>query len=316
MRTPRDLGESLLLVGGCPRSGTTLLQNILDSHPDIVGGPEFDHLPRIVELRELLLDGHTSGRLAAYNLDVDAAVSGFVADLLEPYRTSHGARLLSEKTPENALHFAPLLEVFPRARAIFVVRDPRAVAASMLEVGSRANRQATHTPPFTHGVLQAIDTISEYNNAGLSLVGHERYRVVRYESLVEFPEQETRNLCEFLGLVWSSEMLRPASASHDGEGVLDDVWYTKAMYRSDPDPTRAHTWRDQLGRRRRLLVEAAFRSDPRLTADLGYELGSPTPLQRLLRVDAWLLPVIRKIAYLGRMVRKARSALGRIASKR
>lgn len=48
-------GKRYILVGGAPRSGTTLLQNILDSHPDIVGGPEFMHLRDFVELRKTLV---------------------------------------------------------------------------------------------------------------------------------------------------------------------------------------------------------------------------------------------------------------------
>lgn len=298
-----------MFVGGCPRAGTTLLQNMLDSHPDIAGGPEFDHLPRIVELRALLQAGQTSGRLAAFELDVDSSVSALVADLLDHYRKRRGTRLLSEKTPENALHFAELLELFPAARAIFVIRDPRAVAASMLAVGARASRRSAPTPPYTRSVVQAIDTIAEYNDAGLGLSPHERLYTVRYESLVETPADTTRALCGFLGLEWDKAMLRPSAIAHDGSTVLDDVWYTQSMYQSDPDPARVETWRQRLGRRRQGLVESAFRLDTRLTHEWGYDLGSPTRIQRLLRADHWSLVVIRRTAFIMRQVRKGRDSL-------
>ena len=48
-----DGGSRFIFVGGAPRSGTTLVQNMLDSHPDILGGPEFIHIPDIINLRHI-----------------------------------------------------------------------------------------------------------------------------------------------------------------------------------------------------------------------------------------------------------------------
>lgn len=45
-------GERLIFTGGAARSGTTLVQNILDSHPDIVGGPEFLHLEDLMAFKK------------------------------------------------------------------------------------------------------------------------------------------------------------------------------------------------------------------------------------------------------------------------
>lgn len=311
MTPKRRFDGTLVFVGGCPRSGTTLLQNILDSHPDIAGGPEFDHLGRIAELRNFLKAGQDNGRLVAYDLEVDTAVSNFVGELLEPYRQRRGAKLLSEKTPQNALSVDTLLDIFPAARALLVVRDPRAVVASMLAVGERADGRGEATPAFTHSLFQAIDTIAQYNDAILTAGDRDRCQLVRYESLVADTETEARKLCGFLGVDWASEMLRPASVEHDGEKVLDDVWYTQEMYRADPDPSRVDSWHEGLGPLRRRLVESAFRTDPLLTGSLRYDLGQPTLLQRLTHMDGWLLTVVRRLAHLGRLFRRARSSLVR-----
>ena len=54
-------GKRFVFIGGSPRSGTTLVQNILDSHPVICGGPEFHHLPDIMNLRKALRDSIAKG---------------------------------------------------------------------------------------------------------------------------------------------------------------------------------------------------------------------------------------------------------------
>jgi hypothetical protein len=51
-----ELGR-LVFVGGSPRSGTTLVQRVLNHHPKVYGGPEFDFIPSIAELYQKFLRG-------------------------------------------------------------------------------------------------------------------------------------------------------------------------------------------------------------------------------------------------------------------
>ena len=136
-------GGRLLFVGGAPRSGTTLLQNMLDSHPEIAAGPEFDLSEKIIELRNLLQLKIANGRIDSYlgKADADRAVAGFIEEMLLPYADRKGCRLLSEKTPANVMIFKELLEIFPAAKMIFCVRDPRAVVSSLMMVRKKAIRR-------------------------------------------------------------------------------------------------------------------------------------------------------------------------------
>ena len=54
-------GEQFIFVGGAARSGTTLVQNILDSYPYIIGGPEFRNIPSIIKLRNELHESIAGG---------------------------------------------------------------------------------------------------------------------------------------------------------------------------------------------------------------------------------------------------------------
>ncbi|MGI8860438.1 MAG: sulfotransferase family protein [Rubrobacteraceae bacterium] len=237
-------GRGLVFVGGCPRSGTTLVQLMLDSHPDVCGGPEFDRVPDIVALRDRLRASVDSGRISVYRSkeDVDREIGQLVERLLAPYAGERGCKVVSEKTPWNVLIFRELSEIFPEARFIFCVRDPRAVVASMLRVGDRAKEKGLSSPGHTRSLYSAIETVKKTNDAGFRAAdGSDRVLTVVYERLVGDPERETARVCAFLGLPWSAEMVKPGEKRHDGEKTLDGVWYTDDMYYSNPDSLAACT---------------------------------------------------------------------------
>lgn len=269
-------GSNLIFIGGCPRSGTTLAQLMLDSHPSVCGGPEFDRVPDIIELRDRLRSSVDSGRISVYctREGVNREIGALIERLLAPYADERGCEMISEKTPFNALIFEELLEILPGARFVFCVRDPRAVVASMLEVGKRAKEKGQTSPGYTRNLYSAIRTIKATNDAGFRAAARsERVLTVVYERLVDQPERETTRICEFLGLPWAGEMLTPGEKRHDVENNLDGVWYTKDMFYSNPDPTRSRGWRKQLTAEQQAAISAAFGGDVNLEA-LGYDLSS------------------------------------------
>ncbi len=269
-------GRGLIFVGGSPRSGTTLAQNIMDSHPEICGGPEFDRVPEIVGLRNRLRASVDSGRISVFcsKEDVDRETGLFIGRLLSPYAEERGCKVISEKTPWNVLVFRDLLEIFPEAKFIFCVRDPRAVAASMLQVGARAEAKKQNPPPFTRSLSAAIRTIKATNSAGFSAVSQsDRVLPVVYERLVTDPERETKRICSFLRMPWSEEMLRPGKRAHDGEKLLDEdnVWYDSKTYSGNLEPGRADKWKSQLSLSDQATIAMSFKNDENLK-DLGYDL--------------------------------------------
>ncbi|MBA2441553.1 MAG: sulfotransferase [Rubrobacter sp.] len=275
MTDGRTGGERLIFIGGSPRSGTTMVQLMLDAHPGICGGPEFDRVPDIVRLRNGLLQSVGSGRISVFcsKEEVDREVGRLIEGLLLPYAGRRGCEVVSEKTPWNVLVFEDLLEIFPRARFVFCVRDPRAIVSSMLRVGARARAKGSVPVSFTRSVGAAIGTIKTCNDAGFRAAErNDRVLIVSYERLVRRPERETERICRFLDMTWSEEMVRHGEKSHDVEELLDGIWYTREMYDSNPDPSRVHKWRGQLSPYQQAAVVAAFEGDRDLRA-LGYELS-------------------------------------------
>src|SRR5262245_55835412 len=182
----RAEGERLVFVGGAPRSGTTLLQHVLDSHPDVFGGPEFDCVPILIETWRQVKASLEHGRITVFcsREQIDAAFARLIEGLLLPAADAAGARLLSEKTPLNALYFSELLAIMPRCRAIHVVRDPRAVVASLLNVGSRGKAKGEAVPPTTTDVQAAIPFVRSAMDGGCyaQYLYPQRVLTVTYES--------------------------------------------------------------------------------------------------------------------------------------
>jgi protein-tyrosine sulfotransferase len=272
-------GKDIVFVGGCPRSGTTMVQYVLDSHPDICGGPEFHWVPEIIRLRNRLRASVDIGRISVFcsKEDVDREIRSLIEGLLLPYAERHGCPVISEKTPWNAFFFEELHEIFPEARFIFCVRDPRAVVASMLEVGSRAKEKGLKNdmPTFTKRSYSAIATIKRVNSAGFRAASRsDRVLAVTYERLVDEPEEETKRICDFLGLAWSEEMLKPGDKSHDDDAVkaVRGVWHPEELLHSNLDSRHVHKWQSQLTANQQAAITAAFKGDENLEA-LGYNLS-------------------------------------------
>ena len=254
--------------------GHTLLQNMLNSHPEVFGGPELIHIKSIMWLRRQFLITDQNGWTGVFysSEKADRLFSRMILELLIPLADNHGARLISEKTPVNVLVFRDLLELFPAARCIQVVRDPRAVVASMLRAGQRARgsameRQAprdAEVRAFTTDVRQAITYVQRCYRAGFAAIEAvpERCLTVHYEKLVADPAGESRRVCDFLGLSWSETMTRPGEKEHMGEAQMTagfgSFFYDRNSYRRNPDPMQTDRWRSQLTLAQKALIISRF----------------------------------------------------------
>jgi hypothetical protein len=269
----REAGERLIFVGGAPRSGTTLVQNQLDCHPEILGVPEFLHLPDIVSLRETLPGLLGDGNPGADR--IDELVRDLILSFLLPLWQREGTTYLSEKTPENVLVFEELAELFPGSRYLFVLRDPRATVASMLEVARRARERGLRPASFTNSLDAATDHTHRCIDTGLraAKARPDRVCVVAYERLVADVETETRRICEFLGLAWTPAMLDPSAMRHLGENAItensSEVWYDAKSFARSPEADAVDKWRLQLTPREQKAIARAFSDLPQLAA-FGY----------------------------------------------
>jgi len=303
----------LVFIGGAPRSGTTLLQNMLDSHPDIVGGPEFLHLPDIVSLRKKL---HASVSRKWIDLfcshdDVDTNIRQLINNFLLPFAHKHHAKILSEKTPENVLVFSELTELLPEALFIQVIRDPRAIVASLMQVAQKARKKGLKPAPFTNNLETAIAYVNKCFKAGFQAEqrASDRVLTITYENLVQSPIDESKKICVFLGIDWNESMSTPASKKHLGEHAItvnsNELWHNAQSYNSNPNTNSLDKWEKTLTPIQQYLITSAFQKNKSLQQS-GYNIS----VDKLANKPG---PAATTGAALLRSGKKIRNAIGRAA---
>ncbi|MGH8212457.1 MAG: tetratricopeptide repeat-containing sulfotransferase family protein [Rhodanobacteraceae bacterium] len=202
----RDARVPIFIIG-MPRSGTTLVEEILAAHPAVHGGGEMRHLPDT--LREIFGFDESAGCIAypeiVPSLTADALHNASAAYLERAWQQAPGASHITDKLAGNFLHAGMIHLALPQAKIIHVVRDPLDACfscfANVFERGSVA---------YTYD----LDTLGRHCARYLELMRHWRRVLperavldVRYEELVADTELHVRRLLAHIGLPWDPQCL-------------------------------------------------------------------------------------------------------------
>jgi protein-tyrosine sulfotransferase len=215
--------DDCVIVGGCGRSGTTLVRELLDRHPRLACGPETAFLCDLANPERVAVewsrDPGPIRRLAAASPDVVA----FTAAFLREHAAAEGKARWCDKTPRNVRNIPRILHAFPNARFIHVVRDGRDVACSLRRHPKETVRHGRVVPntvdrPPAEGAKRWVADTS----LGLAFKDHPRCFELRYERLVTEPEATLRELCAFIVEDFDPVMLDPSKAPADDPRFLNN----------------------------------------------------------------------------------------------
>ena len=303
-------------VVGSGRSGTTVLRAMLDSHPELAVPPESHFVAAMARagygqgdafdtpafLRDLAAN-RWYRRWELPDEQVRAAVTAAapqgladaVRAVYREYAATRGKPRYGDKTPPYVLNLPLLGGLFPEARFVHVVRDGRDVALSLLDVEFGPDS-------FPEAVVWWRRSVSRGRAAGARL-GPGRYREIRYEELVDDPEEVLRALCPFLGLDFDPAMLRYHERADE---VVANVGRPEQHAGVRNAPTRGvRDWRRSTTEEQQQAFEALAGG---LRAELGYEAGPPPSRGTWLRARGSVAG--------GELARLARRAVKRARGER
>lgn len=297
---------SPVFVVGAPRTGTTLMMQILNRHPRIYLYDEIHYFERVWDDREALGDvddaaarprvydrirgmlRHVGSHREVADLLTDEELArradaegggyrGLLSAVLRAGAEHHGAAVPGDSSPQDVLYVDRILEWYPDARIIGLARDPRGFLSSYKNYHRRG--VATYRErynPLTNSMLWR-----SYMRALLAAARKhpDSVAVIRYEDLVDDPETHLKRLCAHIGVDFDPGMT-DVSASNTSFG--NERTEVKGIVASSRD-----RWRTELTPTEIWLGERVFSDEMRA---LGYEAagtGGPSPLE-LARVGVQL----------------------------
>jgi len=221
---------------GFPRSGTTLFEQVLNAHPDIITTGEVSPLER---LRNHL---HREGRYPE-NLGVAAKgdirkwqqlFEGYCHDILGD---ELDGRFMVDKMPLNIADLGLINRLLPKARIITALRDPRDVCLSNFMQNFRASDSMSNFNDIESTARLYVQVMEFWQHCRrhMSLPWIE----FRYEDLVADFESCTRRILDFIGIPWSDEIYRYRDAARSRP-------ITTPSYRDVVNPMYSHAsgrWR-------------------------------------------------------------------------
>jgi tetratricopeptide (TPR) repeat protein len=200
----------LALLCGHPRSGTTLLEQVLDAHPDVVAT---DESPILLGEAYAGLSRRFPDGTPLLEILESASVSALQRSRSDYFRFTEslsgqvlGNRLLIDKNPTLDVHIPAVVRIFPETMFLVAIRDPRDVCLSCFML------------PLPPGRFSALYLTLEGTAAQYALImGCSRairsrlpspQMEVRYEDIVGGLEKISRRVLGFLGLTWDPSVLR------------------------------------------------------------------------------------------------------------
>jgi hypothetical protein len=233
------LPQKMAVLAGFPRSGTTLLEQVLDSHPGLVSSDEREAFGRDIfpamwlteKTRVPAAEAFDAIPLQRLSVQRTRYLNYMAAALNQPI----GDRIHLDKNPTMTLLIPGMLRLFPETKLLIALRDPRDVVTSCF---------MQYLPLNTNSVcfLTLERTARRYaHDMGVWLKLREMiptpWLQVRYEDSVADLEKEARRVLDFLGLPWDPsvlnyrERLKAKAVSSPTYEAVSKPLYTSAIGR-------------------------------------------------------------------------------------
>ena len=193
----KNNNKKIIFVLGMPRSGSTLIEQIISSHPDVYGAGELPELPRLIK-QDILNVANSSNLLSMNFNEQTSQYMKFVS-----YFKSN-KKFITDKNPSNFLWIGFIKIMFPNAKIIHTYREPKDNCLSIFKNLFPGNDMAWCYDQKELGQYYNLyeDLMQFWNK----LLPNSIYNI-KYENLIEDQESEIKKLISACGLEWNVNCL-------------------------------------------------------------------------------------------------------------
>ncbi len=306
---------SPIFIVGAGRSGTTLLQMMLNAHPALSISGEFHFFDQIYNLKNEIPTIQKDNDLQnflnrvphtfsmRYIQDVDYMLEKvgikikelpatqrtyerFFHELLEFHREKCNAQRSGEKTPVSVRYLPEILEMYPNAKIIHIIRDPRAVIASLLKMPNNSKDVIIHAASWRSDIWSALEFAHKNNS---------NFITTHYEDLVKNPRAALNKIVKFLDEPFDDKMLQ---YQHNASTMLKDEPWKEGTFKGVYESSILK-WQTQLSNAQICLIEL-------ITGSLMKKFGYTPLTSRTHRVIAMLTIPKETYKYFQRIIEKKR----------
>lgn len=259
--------KDIIFIVGVGRSGTTLLQNMLNSHPQVAFIPEINYTRRFLLSRNLeerysknkekfinflkndkwfkRLDARIIDRVDFNNIDHSSFSVDFYKKILKINCNLHNKKIAGDKDPRSIEYVKEISKLLPNIHWIHIIRDPRDVLLS-----KRNADWSKHRSVLKHifaGYIQlnlARKWIKLFPN---------KFTELYYEDLLHNPQLTLKNLCISIGLNYDSSMMDFKNSAQ--ELIADDELSWKKEVFSSLNKENISKWKNGLSNRLIAFIE-------------------------------------------------------------
>jgi len=189
--------DAPIFICGMFRSGSTLTEQILASHPEITAGGERDYFDRLIKQK---LQPYPEALSQLNALEMDKIRNNYLSELAQAFPDAH---CVTDKRPDNFLYIGLIKSLFPHARIIHSTRNPldNCLSVFFLRLGASMN-YATALSDTVHYYKQQIRLMDHWK----SLFPDSIFEA-NYDQLVINPESAIKTMLNFIELEWNEQCL-------------------------------------------------------------------------------------------------------------
>lgn len=265
--------EKRIFIVGVPRSGTTLLRMMLDSHSKVycppespwINGRNTSHTPNILDLNNYMINnkwGALNTMDGISEQDILKNTRVYIDTIMAKALHAKSKTIWAEKTPENIVSVNLLSKVFPNAKFIHIIRDPRDVALSTVKAPWR-KLNYKKAKRLWNNYYNALKRWKNWNNEFFNTVDSNKieYISIKYEDLVENPEVVLDKIFKYLELELEESVFNPYCYKHDEIKDPNDLGVSTFKSKQSIEKNAVYKWQSNMSKIKKILTKKYLKKE-------------------------------------------------------